>query len=162
VVAFIVIGVVGLALLALSLVAGEVLDGALDGLGGDWLSGAAVAGFLAAFGFGGALALNAGTGTGVATLVGLGAGAAAGGVAGWLTSTLSKDDGDATPRSADLTGREGTVISAVPSDGYGEVSVVVSGHITKLNARAVEPLAVGTPVRVSAVLSPTAVQVTRR
>jgi membrane protein implicated in regulation of membrane protease activity len=162
VVAFLVIGGVGIALLGVSFVAGELLDGVLDGIGGDWLSGAAIAGFLAAFGFGGALALNAGAGTGVAALVGLVAGGVAGGFAGWLTTTLQKDGGDATPRSSDLTGREGTVISAVPADGYGEVSVVVSGHITKLNARGDEALAVGTPVRVSAVLSPTAVQVTRR
>lgn len=161
-VAFMVVGGIGLLLLAVSFVAGELLDGVLDGLGGDWLSGAAIAGFLAAFGFGGALALNAGTGTGLAAAVGVAAGATAGGFAGWLTTTLSRDGGDAGIRSADLTGREGTVISAVPADGYGEVTVTVTGHLTKLNARAEEPLAVGTPVRVTAVLSPTAVQVARR
>lgn len=134
----------------------------LEGVGGDWLSGAAIAGFLAAFGFGGALALSAGTGTGLATGVGVVAGAAAGGFAGWLTRSLSSDAGNSTPRSGALAGREGTVISAVPADGYGEVSVLVSGHITKLNARGDEPLPVGTPVVVTTVLSPTAVQVRRR
>lgn len=160
--AFLILGAVGIVLLLFSLVAGELLDGVLDGLGGDWLSGAAIAAFLAAFGFAGALALNAGSGTGVAAGVGLGAGAVAGGFAGWLTTTLTKDGGDATPRSGDLAGHDGTVISAVPADGYGEVSVVIAGHITKLNARAAEPLAVGTPVRVTAVLSPTAVHIARR
>ena len=47
---FLVIAGIGLLLLVVSLVAGELLDGVLEGFGGDWLSGAAIAGFLAAFG----------------------------------------------------------------------------------------------------------------
>jgi membrane protein implicated in regulation of membrane protease activity len=161
VVVFVVVGCLGSLLLGVSFLAGEVLDDVLHGLGGERLSGVAIAGFLAASGFGGALALNAGTGTGLAAAVGVAAGATAGGFAAWLTAALSRDGGG-TPRGADLAGREGTVISAVPADGYGQVTVTVTGHLTRLHARAGEPLAVGTPVRVTAVLSPTAVQVARR
>ena len=50
----------------------------------------------------------------------------------------------------------------MPEDGYGEVSVVVAGHITKLNARAGTALPAGTPVTITAVLSATSVQVAPR
>jgi membrane protein implicated in regulation of membrane protease activity len=85
-----------------------------------------------------------------------------GGLVGYATARLRRGGDEATVRSADLAGHDGTVISAIPEGGLGEVSVVIAGHITKLNARAAEPLAVGTPVRVTAVLSPTAVHITRR
>ena len=65
-------------------------------------------------------------------------------------------------RSGDLPGRVGTVISAIPEGGFGEVSVMVAGHITKLNARAATALPAGTPVTVRAVLSATSVMVEPR
>lgn len=160
--AFMVIGGIGIALLLVSLVAGEVFDGMLEGVGGDLLSGAAIAGFLAAFGFVGALTLDATGSNGVAIGAGLGAGVLIGGLAGWGTKALSKGGDEANVRSSSLAGREGTVISAIPADGFGTVSVVVAGHITQLNARAPEPMPAGTGVTVTAVLSPTAVQVERR
>ena len=49
--ALLVIGGIGILLLLISFVAGEALDGALESIGPDFLSGLAVAGFLAAFGF---------------------------------------------------------------------------------------------------------------
>lgn len=161
--AFLVIGGIGILLLIVSFLAGETFEGVFDAIGGgDFLSIAAVAGFLSAFGFGGALALDAGLGTGAAAGAGVAAGAVVGAFAGYLTKAPTNSPTDDAPRSADLTGREGTVISAVPADGYGEISLVVSGHITKLNARGDSPLAVGTPVTVTSVLSPTAVIVSRR
>lgn len=158
---FLVLGGLGLVLLVASLVLGEVFDGLLDGIGGDILSTAAVAGFLSGFGFTGAIVAPA-LGTGVAIGVGLVGGLALGGVAGLLTRGLSRARTDATPSSGALVGLAGTVVTAVPSQGYGEVSVVVAGHLTKLNARADEALGVGTPVTVTTVLSPTSVSVTRR
>jgi hypothetical protein len=155
---FLVLGGLGLVLLVASLVLGEVFDGLLDGVGGDILSTAAVAGFLSGFGFTGAIVAPA-LGSGVAIGLGLVGGVA---LAGLLTRGLSRARTDATPSSGALVGLAGTVVTAVPSQGYGEVSVVVAGHLTKLNARAEEALGVGTPVTVTTVLSPTSVSVTRR
>ena len=52
---FLVLGVVGLVLLALSLVLGDLFGGALDALPGDVFSSAVIGGFVSAFGFGAAL-----------------------------------------------------------------------------------------------------------
>lgn len=162
-IAFLVIGGIGVALLLVSLLVGEFLDGVFESIGGDWLSGAAVAGFLGAFGFAGALAFNASSSSLIAIVVGIAAGVLMGLGVGILTAKLGEDDDTSTVRSANLVGVHGTVISDVPAgSGYGEVSVVASGHITKLNARAVEALPAGTAVTIAAVLSPTSVSVERR
>ncbi len=158
---FLVLGVLGLALLVVSIVLGEVLDGIWGAFPGDVLSTAAVGGFLAAFGFAGSMtegALGAGGATGVGVVAGLGVG----GAAGWMTRSLARSRTDETPTGESLLGLAGTVVTAIPSQGYGEVSVTVHGHLTKLNARADEDLLVGTPVRVTATLSPTSVMVVRR
>jgi len=161
--AFLVIGGIGIALLLVSLLIGEFLDGVFDGVGGDWLSGAAVAGFLGAFGFAGALARNASGSTGVGIAVGIAAGLVIGAAVGVITAKLQAENDDSTVRTSELVGRSGTVISDVPAgSGYGEVSVTASGHITKLNARSVEALPAGTAITVAAVLSPTSVSVERR
>jgi membrane protein implicated in regulation of membrane protease activity len=157
---FVVIGVVGLVLLLLTLVLGDLVEGLVDGVGPDWLSGTAIAAFLAAVGFGGALALQLGASEGVATASGIGAGLAAGALAGLLTRTLAREGDDgSTPRSDALLGQVATVVSDVPVDGYGTVALTVAGHPTRLNARAGAALPAGTQVRVTAVLSSSAVQV---
>lgn len=162
-IAFLVIGGIGVALLLVSLLVGEFLDGVFEGLGGDWLSGAAVAGFLGAFGFAGSLAFSASSSTVIAIMVGIAAGVVIGAGVGILTAKLREDDDTSTVRSANLVGMHGNVVSEVPAgSGYGEVSVVASGHITKLNARSTEALPAGTAVTISAVLSPTSVTVERR
>lgn len=158
---FLVIGGVGLLLLVATLLLGDLVDGLVDGFGPDWLSGTAVAAFLAAVGFGGALAVQAGLGTGAASAVGVGAGAGAGVLVGLLTRSLTRDGAGSTPTSASLVGADATVVSDVPADGYGTVALVVAGHPTRLNARTAGdlPLRTGSVVRVSAVLSASAVQV---
>ncbi|NHA70025.1 hypothetical protein [Phycicoccus flavus] len=161
-VTLLVIGGVGIALLLVSLVLGDVVDGLLDSVGPDAFSGLAIAGFLAAFGFVGALTMNAGASGGVAVLAGVVAGVAAGAGAGYASSRLMQGGDEATVRSSGLVGLRGTVVEPVPDDGYGMVSVVASGHITRLNARADEPLRSGTAVVVTAVLSPTSVMVSRQ
>jgi putrescine transport system permease protein len=83
VLAFMIIGGVGIVLLLVSLIAGEIFDGIFEGVGGDLFSGAAVAGFLAAFGFVGALTMNSTDSSGLAIGAGLGAGVLVGGLAGW-------------------------------------------------------------------------------
>ncbi|GAA3602446.1 hypothetical protein [Microlunatus ginsengisoli] len=160
--AFLIIGGIGIVLLLIAVIVGDALGGALDsiGIGADWVTGA-VAGFLGAFGFAGALALGLTDSTLVAVLVGLVAGIGFGALAAWGTRELQRGD-DSTVRSAALVGLTGTVISAIPEQGYGEISVVVAGHLTKLNARCAEPVPSGHAVIVDAVLSPTSVSVTPR
>ena len=160
---YLVIGGIGVALLVFSLVVGELFDGLFDAFGSDLLSGASLAAFLGALGFVGALVFGA---TRLARLghrrraCSPGWSSAPG--PGWLSSALNRGGGDSTVRSSSLAGRDATVVSAVPEDGYGEVSVVVAGHITKLNARAGTALPAGTPVTITAVLSATSVQVAPR
>lgn len=155
---FLIIGGVGILLLLTSLVIGDVLDGILD-MGGEWFSGAALAAFLGAFGFSGALATGAGAGPVFAIVIGLVMGVVIGAGAGWASALLRRGGDEANVRSSDFTGRHAMVISPIPSDGYGEVSVVVAGHITKLNARCSTAVGAGEPVTITGVLSPTSVAV---
>lgn len=157
-----VVGGIGIALLLVSLVAGDVVDGFLDGVGPDLLSGLAVAGFLSAFGFVGALVAEAGASMPVTLLAGLVAGAVVAVAAGQVSGRLMRGGDESTVRSAGLVGLTGSVVEPVPAEGFGMVNVVASGHITRLNARADEPLPSGTAVVVTEVLSPTSVRVSRR
>ncbi len=159
---FFVIGVVGLVLLAVSLLIGDVLDGALDlldGFLGGIFSTAVIGGFTAAFGFGGAGALGAGLPMIAAIPVGLGVGVIFGWFAAWLTRLIRDGGSDATIESGDLLGHSGRVVTAIPADGLGTVRVVIGGHSVRRNARAEVPLEAGTEVHVTGVLSPTAVSV---
>lgn len=161
--ALVVVGAVGLLLLLVSLVLGDLFDGvlggALDALAGDTFSTAVLGGFVSAFGFGGAAAQALGAPWVLTLAVGLGAGVAVGWFAAWLTRLVRDGGSDATLQSDDVLGREGQVVSAVPGDGFGTVRVLVGGHVVRLNARAPVPLEAGTPVHVTEVLSPTAVVV---
>jgi len=128
---------------------------------GDLLSGTSLAGLLGAFGFvgalilslTGALALAIGGGIVVGVLIGLGA--------GLLALKLRDSTDDPTVRTPALVGRQATVINAIPADGYGEIRIVASGHLTKLNARAPEPIEAGASVYITGVLSATSVSVDR-
>ncbi|MER7665456.1 hypothetical protein [Streptomyces sp. NPDC096193] len=156
---FLGLGIVGLVLLVLCL----VFDGVLDGLGGamdGFLSLPVIAGFVSALGFTGAITMGAaGTGAGVATS----AGVAVGGVVGWGTWRLSRAllrDGTApAPRGEDLTGTSGTVVTAIPAGGYGEVLVYLAGQPVKYAAKAAIPVARGTEVWVESVPSVTSISV---
>ncbi len=159
---YLVVGGIGVALLVFSLVVGELFDGLFDAFGSDLLSGASLAAFLGTLGFVGALVFGSTQSHGWATGAGLLAGVLVGAGAGWLSSALSRDDDSSTVRSSSLAGRDATVVSAVPAEGYGEISVVVAGHITTLNARSETALPAGTPVTITAVLSATSVQVAPR
>lgn len=160
---FLVLGVVGLALLLVSLVVGDVLDGVLDGLlealSGDVFSTAVIGSFVSAFGFGGAVATALGAPGLAAVAVGLASGALFGWVAVWFTRLVKDGGSDGTPTSADLVGRDGAVVSAIPDAGYGTVRVLLGGHVVRVNARAEAPLPAGTEVHVTSILSPTAVTV---
>ncbi|MEW6471783.1 MAG: hypothetical protein AB1679_05910 [Actinomycetota bacterium] len=162
--AFIVIGVVGLLIVLLSLVLGEVLDGVFEALefeaGGGLFSAPVIGSFLAAFGFGAALVMyTAGTGAAIGALGGLGSGVVIGGVTVALTRFFINMPTDETVRVTELVGQRATVVTPIPEAGLGEVTLVFRGQMLKLNARADGPMAAGRPVVVAAVTSPSSVLV---
>jgi membrane-bound ClpP family serine protease len=156
---FIVIGVIGLVVLGVSVVLGDLLDSAFNALTGDVFSAAVLGGFVAAFGFGGALVQGAGGPTFASVLVGGVAGVAAGAFATWLTRLVRSGSSDATLEPDDALGRSGRVISEIPDGGLGTVRVVIGGHSVQLSARAAQPIPSGTEIHVTEILSPTAVLV---
>lgn len=157
---FLSIGVAGIVLLLLAIVVGDHFDGIFDALGGgDWFTGAGLAGFLGAFGFAGAFALSTTNNSTAAVIVGLLTGLVVGAAVAWVTIKLRHSGEGVTPRTDELIGQQGTVVTDIPSDGYGEVGLVNRGHITKVNARAPEPIPAGTPVTVTDILSATSVKV---
>jgi hypothetical protein len=156
------LGTLGLLVVVLGLVFGELLDGAVEGLlPGDVAPGltTALAAALSAFGFGAALALR-GSSLPTSAALGLGAvGAVAVGVAAFLLSRAVIGREVAAPSGDALYGVFGALVTPVPKDGYGEVSVVVHGTRRKLSARAEQPLPAGASVYVLEVLSETSVLV---
>ena len=156
---FLVIGIVGLAVLAISLVVGDLFDGALDALAGDVFSSAVLGAFVAATGFGGAAAQAADLPVALALVIGLVAGVGFGWFAYWLTRLIRDGGSDATLTIDDTIGRDGKVVTGIPADGFGVVNILVGGHTMRLNARSDQPLDPGTAVHVTSVLSPTAVTV---
>lgn len=160
--AFLIIGAVGIVLVLASLLIGDVLDGVFDfdALGGDLFSISSISAFVGAFGFGGALGLALIDNMVVAVVVGL----VIGGLAAWgalrLTRSLKRGEDAASFRSDSMIGHSARVITAIPEGGYGEISITVGGHVRKIAAKSELPVAYGDEVWVSAVLSPTAVEVT--
>src|SRR5262245_27554434 len=131
---FLLIGGVGLALLAASLLLGDLLHLGHPEADGPF-SVPSVAGFVGAFGFGGAIAASL-TGTGLlAIVVGLVTGvvvaipAAIGTVA--LARAAARMRTDATPTRADLIGRLGVIVTPIPAQGFGEVRISIGGQPVK-------------------------------
>lgn len=164
-IAFVIIGAVGVAVVLISLLFGDFLDGLFDlghfEVADGILSTPVVGAFLAAFGAGGALLLR-GLETSLlgASIGGLVAGLILGGGTLALVRTLMHMPTDATPRTADLVGRIGTVVTRIPAGGLGEISVVSAGQRVKLSARCDAPVASGRQVIIVSVTSPTSVVVT--
>ena len=156
---FLVIGIVGLVLVGISLVLGDVLDGVFDALAGDVFSSAVLGGFVSAFGFGAALMQGIGAPTVVSVPVGVAAGVVVGWLAWWLTKLVKDSSSDGTLSTDDALGRAGRVITAIPADGFGAVRLMIGGHSVQLNAKAEAPVEAGTEVHVTQILSPTAVLV---
>jgi membrane protein implicated in regulation of membrane protease activity len=162
--AFLVLGVLGVGLIVVALVFGELLDGLIDAVhlesSGGLLSTEVIGSFLGALGFGGWLLLRAGFSPGIATLGALSAGGVMGAAALAMSRSLLRMRTDATPRTSDLVGTIGTVVTRIPDDGLGEIAVTHAGHRVKLHARADAALSAGTAVVVVDVTSPTSVLVT--
>jgi membrane protein implicated in regulation of membrane protease activity len=162
-VVFLVIGGVGVAVLTLGLLGTEILHVGHPDVDGP-VSLEAVAGFVGAFGFGGAIAselLGARTPGPVAAAAGVGAIAAL--PTAWLALRLSRAARnmrtDATPTRQDLVGALGVVVTPIPTAGYGEVRVRIGGQPVKFNARADRPLPLGAQIFVIEAPSDTSVVV---
>ena len=157
---FLIIGGIGLALLVIGLLFGEIFDVFDVDAGGGLLSGPVIGAFLASFGFGGALTMfGADVGVTGGALAGLGSGVVVGGIAAVATRSLMNMRTDETMRTSDLVGRTGVVVTRIPEGGFGEVNVSHLGQTLKYNARAGEPIDVGTPIEVTVVLSSSALMV---
>ncbi|MBD0839599.1 MULTISPECIES: hypothetical protein [unclassified Streptomyces] len=163
---FLGLGIAGVVLLVASLLLDGVLEGlfggadALDGLFDGWLSLPVIAGFVSMLGFAGAIAMGT-TGVGAigATAVGVPAGAATGWLAYRVSRALMSDRSGAAPRGDDLIGAAGSVVTAIPADGYGEILVHLGGQPVKLAAKCPVAVARGAEVWVAETLSQTSVLV---
>ena len=137
---YLVIGLAGLALLAVSLIAGDLLDGIFDGLldalSADWFSTAVIGGFVSAFGFGGALADAVGASWVISVPVGVVAGVAFGWFASSLTRLLRGSGTGETVQTADTVGYAAMAVTGIPEDGFGVVRVRIGAATLQLNARA--------------------------
>jgi membrane protein implicated in regulation of membrane protease activity len=130
---FLVIGIFGALFLTAGLAFGDLLDGVLPE--SEWLSMTAIATWMVAFGFGGYLIdTRTGLPTAFAVVGGAAAGVALGYVALKWSRSLSTMATDATPTAADLSGRTGRVITAIPPRSTGEVLVRIGGQQVKLTA----------------------------
>jgi membrane protein implicated in regulation of membrane protease activity len=163
---FLGLGIAGVVLLALSFVLDGVLEGLLDGISvvdgllDGLLSLPVIAGFLSMFGFSGAIVLGStGLGPVGATVVGVPAGVLTGWFAYRLSRALMCDSSGAVPRGDDLIGASGSVVTAIPADGYGEVLVHLAGQPMKLSAKSPVAVARGAEVWVEQALSQSAVSV---
>jgi membrane protein implicated in regulation of membrane protease activity len=157
---FLTLGGVGIALLLLMLVVGDHFEGFFNGIGGgEWFTGAGLAGFVGSFGFAAAIVIGLSGSMPVAIGTGVLVGLVVGALVTFATFKLRGLGDTGGPRIESLVGTTGTVISAIPSDGYGEVSIAAQGSLHKLNARSTVPVAQGTEVTVTDVLSPTSVRV---
>ncbi|MGH9139424.1 MAG: hypothetical protein ACRD0G_20630, partial [Acidimicrobiales bacterium] len=132
---FIVIGLIGVALLVLSIFFDDVLDSLLPDAG--WFSGPVIGAFLAAFGlFGWAIDSNADVAAWIAVLGGIGGGS----VLGYFTYRLGKAlwnmPTDATPTTSATVGAEGRVVTPIRGGGVGEIVVSLGGQPVKFYATA--------------------------
>lgn len=159
---FVTIGVIGLVIVLLSILLGDVIDGIfdLDMMGGDLFSVAGLAAFLGAFGFGGVISLAVVDATWVAVVVGIVAGILAAWGATSLTRWLKRSESSSTFRSHAMVGATARVITDIPAGGFGEVRIQGAGQSRKRAARSTVPIQAGTEVWVSGIVSPTAVEVT--
>lgn len=159
---FFIIGFVGLVLVLVSVLFGDMVEFDLDlgEFGGDLFSTATIGGFTGALGFGGALTLNATSQMWLAWVVGVGVGILSALGIAWLTRALKRSETSNGVPAGELVGQAGTVISPIPADGYGVVRITSGGHLLTLNAKASRPIEQGARVWVSEVLSASGVHVT--
>ena len=160
-VVFVWIAVISLVLLVVTAFLGDVLDGVFDSIDftGGYLSSASLLSFTGTIGFVGWVAMFAGLSVFAAAGIGLGCGVVVGAGAGLLTRSLVRSPTAHQLTSADYVGATATVVTAIPVEGYGEVTMTLSGHPLKFAARSKTPVEVGEQVVVVAVLNEATVMV---
>lgn len=160
-IAFLIIGVVGLLLMILSSLVGDLLDGLFDAMPGGLFNGTVVFSFVAAFGFGGALAMSMfdaempaaiGAGTLAGAVIGLGA-------YGFMRFLQSSEDPAGLTGPSAVVGKSAVVITPAKAGNYGEVSMTINGHPEKRSFLCDEDTVRGQRVIVEASLSSTSVKV---
>lgn len=157
---FLAIGVIGIVMLVVTLLVDDLFDGMLDALGGgEWFTGAAIAGFLGALGFTGALVDSLTDNRILAWVIGLAVGLALGVAVGWITARMRNADSGSAPGSRELVGVTATVATPIPAGGFGTVRLRHGGHLTTMNARCDSPVGSGATVWVVESISPGAVLV---
>jgi membrane protein implicated in regulation of membrane protease activity len=155
---FLVIGGVGVLILALSVLVGDLFHFGHPDAAGPF-SVPAVAGFIGAFGFAGA-AVGAVTGAD-GLLLPVAGGVVAAVPTAWLATRLARlalnMRTDATPTQHDMIGTTGVVVTPITGNGFGEVRISLAGQPLKVSARADRPIALGARVFVVEATSPTSV-----
>jgi membrane protein implicated in regulation of membrane protease activity len=157
---FLVIGGIGAVVLAVSLLVGDIAHFGHPDADGPF-SLPAVAGFVGAFGFVGAIGATLTPAGAPVALVAVVAGLVGAFPTAWLAVRLSRAAmnmrTDATPTQADLVGTLGVVVTPIPRNGYGEVRVSLGGQPVKVSARAAHPIPLGARVFVVEATSSTSV-----
>ncbi len=157
---FLIIGGLGVLVLALSLLLGDLFHVDVDHPdAGGVFSLPAIAGFIGAFGFGAAIvsALGVPGGTAVALVGGLVAALPTAWLATRLARMAMNMRTDATPTQRDMIGTTGVVVTPITVNGFGEVRISLGGQPVKLSARADHPIALGTRILVIEATSSTSV-----
>jgi membrane protein implicated in regulation of membrane protease activity len=162
---FLLVGALGIAVLLLSLFAGELGEFGHPDADGPF-SVPAIAALLGGVGFGGAAAVSvlpADLSDAATVIVALAVGIAVAVPLAWGAIRLSRALRDMPTQETltrhHLAGAQGVVVSAIPGNGFGEVRLALAGQQLKYAARSDVPLPSGTPVYVVEALSETAVQV---
>jgi hypothetical protein len=163
--AFVVIGVIGLVIAAISIFAGDIFEGFLDfDFAPDGvLSSTTIAATFAGAGFAGAFAESSFAADAPWLAVGV---AAAGGLLGWVIAWLAYRvlDAQSEPEGAgnlsEIVGTVGSVIQKpAKSSGYGEVMLTFRGEPLKMSFLCDTPVSAGQEVSVVSVLTTTKVKV---
>lgn len=150
-VVYLAIGIAGTVLVAVSL----LFDGLFDGFGGGDTGGGGafslpvLAGFMGAFGYAGAITASVADDNAavLGALVGVVVAVpGALGISKVLNALMRQTD--KTPGAVDYVGVTGIVITEIPANKYGEVSISLGGHPRKLAALSSTGLPVGTRVTV--------------
>lgn len=147
------LGALGLGLLVFTLIFDDIIG---ESFGGDWLSGATIGGFVAAFGItGGLVSLQSGNSM-IAVGAGLGGGVVVGFLAYYLSKNLIKPEKGSNYETEQLEGLSGIVITEIKPGKAGEVTVKHQGQNLKLhgkNSNEEEEIKIGEEVKILRTLS---------
>lgn len=149
---FIVMAAGGFSLLALMTIfdqAGDMLDDAFDavfdiddtGGGTRWISFYSIIAFVGFFGVGGALAQVMDFSNFPSVFFGLVSGVSGGGIAALFTAWMKRQEKSSHIKSGMVVGRAAQVTIAIPENGVGEVSIVLS-EAHRLAARSADGKAI--------------------